>query len=233
MFCHKCGNALLADALFCPKCGAKVPVAASMINVVDNVAPASPSPVGQEPGRGSLILILGILSLVCLGPLVGIPAWVMGSGDLKKINQGLIPQSERSGTKVGMILGIIGTFLVIFFVVLGIAVAVGITMFADNAINANRDALANDLGNLASRARQYYHRPAGLGGGGQSFDRLQSIILLTNKPESANGSYWIVRNVGGDGPVEIGAKGVEINDGSPVEVHVMVFPNHDSLWIIN
>jgi hypothetical protein len=178
-------------------------------------------------------LILGILSLVFLGPFVGIPAWVMGNRDLKKIDQGLIPNSERFGTKVGMILGIIGTFLVLAVIVLGIVIAVGITMFSDSAINANRDALSNDLVNLASRAQQFYQRPTALGGGGESFDNLTTISILTNKPQNANGTYWIVRNDGGVGPVEIGGKGVEFYNGSPVEVHVLVYPKRDSMCVIN
>jgi hypothetical protein len=84
--------------------------------------------IPQEEGRGVLILVLGIVSLVSLGPFVGIPAWVMGNTDLKKIAAGRIPQSERSNTKAGMILGIIGTFLFTFFIFMGIAVAILISL---------------------------------------------------------------------------------------------------------
>ena len=55
--------------------------------------------------------------------------------------------------------------IILGVIVVGIAVAVGITMFSDNAISANRDAVTNDLVNLASRAQQYYRRPASMGGG--------------------------------------------------------------------
>jgi hypothetical protein len=37
----------------------------------------------MKPHRGTLILVLGILSLVVCG-LLGIFVWVMGSGDLKE-----------------------------------------------------------------------------------------------------------------------------------------------------
>jgi hypothetical protein len=66
-----------------------------------------------EQGRGVTILIFGILSIVSLGPILGIPAWIMGLKDLEKIDQGKIPASERQLTRAGMILGIIGTFYVI------------------------------------------------------------------------------------------------------------------------
>ncbi len=82
-----------------------------------------------EPGRGTLILVLGVLSLVLLGPFGGIPAWVMGRKDLKRIDRGFIDQSERNKTKSGMILGIIGTFFsVVNFIFLGILVVVFINM---------------------------------------------------------------------------------------------------------
>jgi len=42
-------------------------------------------------------------------------------------------------------------------------------MFSDSAVNANRDAMTNDLVNLASRAQQFYVVPRRFGGGGNSF----------------------------------------------------------------
>jgi len=59
--------------------------------------------------------------------------------------------------------------IILGVIIVGIAVAVGITMFKTNAVAANRDALVGDLTNLAARAHQYYRRPTSLGGGGQSF----------------------------------------------------------------
>lgn len=82
----------------------------------------------KETGRGAIILVLGILSMGILGPMGGITAWVMANNDLKKIDAGLIPESERSIIKAGKILGIIGTFLVFALVVFGIFTVVGINM---------------------------------------------------------------------------------------------------------
>jgi type II secretory pathway pseudopilin PulG len=84
--------------------------------------------------------------------------------------------------------------IILGVIVVGIAVAVGITMFTDNAQSANRDAVTNDLVNLASRAQQHYRRPAALGGGQGAFDdskggRLLDITMLTSKPVNANGTY--------------------------------------------
>ena len=89
--------------------------------------------------------------------------------------------------------------IILGLIVVGIAVAVGITMFKDSAVSANRDAVTNDLANLASRAQQYYRRPKVSGGGGGSFTRLTAgsgMKLLTKTSGSSvrngNGTFTIV-----------------------------------------
>ena len=89
--------------------------------------------IRQEEGRGAIILVLGILSISALGPIVGIPAWLMANKDLKKISGGIIPESERSIVKAGKILGIIGTVLLGVLVVLGIATVVLINLMTNAA----------------------------------------------------------------------------------------------------
>jgi hypothetical protein len=79
----------------------------------------------MKPHRGTLILVLGILSLVVCGPL-GIAAWVMGSGDLKEMDAGTMDPSGRGITQAGKICGIIGTILLIVaLIVFGIAFMFG------------------------------------------------------------------------------------------------------------
>ena len=65
----------------------------------------------NNPGRGALILVFGILGLV-LCPILAPVAWLMGSGDLKRITAGEIASEARGLTQAGMICGIIGTVLV-------------------------------------------------------------------------------------------------------------------------
>ena len=62
------------------------------------------------PHRGGTILALGILSIVFC-PLFGPFAWVMGSGDLGRMNQGLLDPTGRGATEAGRLCGIIGTLL--------------------------------------------------------------------------------------------------------------------------
>lgn len=65
----------------------------------------------MKPHRGVLILVLGILSLVGCGIFAGIPAWVMGTNDLKLIDAGTMDPSGRGLTQAGQILGMIATIL--------------------------------------------------------------------------------------------------------------------------
>ena len=112
--------------------------------------------------------------------------------------------------------------IILGVIVVGIAVAVGITMFQDNAVSANRDAVVNDLVNLAARAQQYFRRPTSLGGGQNSFNGLSADatglkkLVNTNAAPwvNANGSYAII-TAGTDSMVVIEGTGTEIgNDGS-------------------
>ena len=77
----------------------------------------------SEPHRGPLILVFGIISLAALflnmcyglGILIGLPlgitAWVLGSGDLRKIKKGEMDEEGLGMTQAGWICGIIGTIL--------------------------------------------------------------------------------------------------------------------------
>ena len=65
----------------------------------------------MAPHRGTLILVLGILSLVGCGFFAGIPAVIMGNGDLKKMDAGVIDPEGRQLTNIGRILGIVSLVL--------------------------------------------------------------------------------------------------------------------------
>ena len=73
----------------------------------------------MKPHRGTLILVLGILSLVICAPL-GIFAWIMGNGDIREMAAGTMDPSGRDTTNAGRICGIIGTVLLALSVLLGI-----------------------------------------------------------------------------------------------------------------
>jgi hypothetical protein len=75
----------------------------------------------MKPHRGTLILVLGILGLLFC-QILGIPAWIMGSNDLKEMDAGTMDPSGRSVTNAGRICGIIAVVLLILSAVLGIIV---------------------------------------------------------------------------------------------------------------
>lgn len=70
-----------------------------------------------EPHRGTLVLVLGIVSIVLsvlLGPLglaLGIPAWIMGHRDLNRMKRDEMDRDGQGQTQAGWICGIVGTCL--------------------------------------------------------------------------------------------------------------------------
>lgn len=70
-----------------------------------------PSPYSHlRPHRATLVLIFGILGIVtCFA--FGIAAWIMGSGDIRAMDQGQMDPSGREMTNAGKILGIIAVCL--------------------------------------------------------------------------------------------------------------------------
>ncbi len=91
-----------------------------------------------EPHRGGLILGLGISSIVSIFgicicgafmPLIqiglGIASWVMGRGDLRKMEQGSMDPDGRGQTKAGYICGIIGLAIgVLMLIAFGAYIAI-------------------------------------------------------------------------------------------------------------
>lgn len=94
----------------------------------------SPVMSGQKPHRGTMVLVLGILSIVIggcgIGLILGIIAIVMGNADLKEMASGTMDKSGEGLTKagkicgiVGCVIGVLGLLYLIFIVVLGVGMA--------------------------------------------------------------------------------------------------------------
>ena len=60
-------------------------------------------------------------------------AWIMGSGDMKKMEEGVMDPEGKSNTQVGKILGIVATILLAINVVVALMVFVGMFVFAAGA----------------------------------------------------------------------------------------------------
>ena len=89
--------------------------------------------------------------------------------------------------------------IVLSVIIVGIAVAVGITMFNTQAQNANRQALVADANNFASQMIAYYKTPTSHGGGGRAFeasmDTLEVWLGFTSGGvySNDNGTYTLTR----------------------------------------
>ena len=115
-------------------------------------------------------------------------------------------------------------------VIVGIAIAVAVTIFHANAIESSRNALTNDLLYFASRARATYWRPLSLGGADRDFSRI-SFRSLSTMNENPNGRYYI-ESSSSDLLTIVGVGRVTSNDDS-VRVRVQVDERHNTIQIVN
>jgi hypothetical protein len=71
---------------------------------------------GRATGRAITILVLAIVGLLCC-PVTAPIAWAMGQSELKAVRRGAAPAANEALAQIGMILGILGTILFVFFLV--------------------------------------------------------------------------------------------------------------------
>ncbi len=76
--------------------------------------PGFPSPYGapQQSSNGTLILVLGIMSIVCV-PILGPVAWLLGNNALTAINAGTGNPAELGNVNAGRICGMVGSGLLV------------------------------------------------------------------------------------------------------------------------
>lgn len=115
--------------------------------------------------------------------------------------------------------------IVVGLVIIGIMIAVGMTMFSDQATSNNRDEIANDLAHFAALARAYYRRPAVFGGGQNSFRGL-TMARITGRPQNDNGTYSLTPDPVGPGVSYVTLTGIGTQrgyDGTNVRVVMLVY----------
>jgi hypothetical protein len=78
--------------------------------------------------------------------------------------------------------------IVLGTIIVGVAVVVGINMFSQGSVNAERDALVQDVNSIASNAAAYWRKPVEMGGGGRDFTGL-TLAKLGADASNANGSF--------------------------------------------
>ena len=55
--------------------------------------------------------------------------------------------------------------IILGVIIVGIAIAVGLSLFSAQSVQSNKDAMINDLNNISAHAYQFRIRPASMGGG--------------------------------------------------------------------
>ena len=110
--------------------------------------------------------------------------------------------------------------LVLGAIIVGTAIVVGVNMFSESAVNANRDAVVQDCLTLATRAQQWYRTPAVLGGGGRSFTSI-SLSKIRFPSSNENGTFGITSS---DTTAQITGTGTE-PESNPGVVTIDVTPN--------
>jgi type II secretory pathway pseudopilin PulG len=117
-------------------------------------------------------------------------------------------------------------------VIVGIATAVAISLFKDQAAATNRDEVVNDLAHYATAAQGYYRKPRILGGGGSSFNGL-TMEAVTATPSQLNGTYTLDPNpVGGDPAfVTLTGVGTEQGNNGTENVKVVMYVYPDSVLV--
>jgi hypothetical protein len=76
--------------------------------------------------------------------------------------------------------------IILGVIIVGIAIAVGLSLFTAQSIQSNRDAIINDLNNLAAQAYQYRIRPTSMGGGQGDYS---SFAIPLKMKTNENGTY--------------------------------------------
>lgn len=72
--------------------------------------------------------------------------------------------------------------IILGVIIVGVAIAVGISMFSGQSIQSNKDAIISDLNNLGADAYQFKIRPVSMGGGGGIYT---GYTIKTNGPWGA------------------------------------------------
>jgi len=87
--------------------------------------------------------------------------------------------------------------IILGVIIVGVAIAVGISMFSGQSIQSNKDAILSDINNLGADAYQFKIRPSSMGGGNGAYDNSSggaAYAVKTNGPwgtSNPNATYTI------------------------------------------
>ncbi len=129
--------------------------------------------------------------------------------------------------------------IILGMIIVGVAVTVAIILVNENAVTANRDAIAADLLNLSVKAQQYYNTPSSMAGGGHTYIGLTAdaagMLRLVSPAFSNNGNgVYTIRTAGTTSQVVIeGLGNVELSDGSFPTISCVIRPGNATVTIEN
>ena len=72
---------------------------------------------GSASTNAIIALVAGIVAWIFCWGIGGVVAWIMGKGELSKIDRGESPEAGRSLAKIGMWLGIVNVILSVLFII--------------------------------------------------------------------------------------------------------------------
>ena len=79
--------------------------------------------------------------------------------------------------------------IILGVIIVGIALAVGISQFSAHSAQSNKDAVMSSLQNIAANAYQYKIRPTTQGGGGNSYS---AYTIPSKMVTDQNGTYTVI-----------------------------------------
>jgi type IV pilus assembly protein PilA len=163
MFCFKCGATMPDTVTACPQCGAPVqnvaspppaaspaptPTSASSSMSPRMSAPLTPAGYGEEPktdGKATASMILGILSVTCLGLLAGIPAIILGHMSKSSIAKSMGRLKGDGLAMAGLIMGYISVAVIPIILIIA---AIAIPSLLRSRMAANTSAAASSIRTL-------------------------------------------------------------------------------------
>jgi hypothetical protein len=76
--------------------------------------------------------------------------------------------------------------IILGVIIVGIAIAVGLSLFSAQSIQSNKDAIINDLNNIAAQAYQFRIRPSSMAGGNGAYT---NFVIPTKMATNENAVY--------------------------------------------
>ena len=113
-------------------------------------------------------------------------------------------------------------------IIIGIAIAVSITLFRAHSIDEKRNLLINEGSSLANLAMNYYKKPAQLGGGGNNFI---GWTIPVNMTTTATGSF--ISTAYNDSVVIIGTGNEVVTGTDSIKVRITVMTDGYFFAVVN